>query len=308
LSRYQRLTVNQETAGSSPATPAKITNNIKGKKMKKTFVIAEIGINHNGDLNLAKKLIDGAVTAGCDMVKFQKRTVDLVYTKQELDKTRESPWGTTNREQKMGLEFGEKEYDQIDRYCKKKGIYWTASAWDVPSQLFLRKYDLKYNKVASPMLTHDDLLQTIAEEKKYTFISTGMSTVEQIRKAVNIFKKAGCPFELMHCNSTYPLNPEDANLRVINTLRSDFGCDVGYSGHEVGVIVSCAAVALGATSIERHITLDRAMYGSDQSASLELGGLNKLVAYIRDIETSLGSPVKKLHASEVPAMKKLRKY
>tara|TARA_R110000824_G_scaffold211478_2_gene397449 strand:- start:880 stop:1710 length:831 start_codon:yes stop_codon:yes gene_type:complete len=276
--------------------------------MNKTFIIAEIGINHNGDINLAKKLIDGAVHAGCDLVKFQKRTIDLVYTQEELDKLRESPWGTTNREQKTGLEFDEKEYDKINRYCRKKGIAWTASAWDIPSQLFLRKYDLKYNKVASPMLTHDELLATIAEEGKHTFVSTGMSTVEQIRKAVSIFKKANCPYELMHCNSTYPLNPEDANLRVIETLRNEFNCDVGYSGHEVGIIVSCAAVALGATSLERHITLDRSMYGSDQSASLELAGLYKLTSYIRDIEQSLGSPVKKIYASEVTSMKKLRKY
>ena len=241
--------------------------------MSKTFVIAEIGINHNGSLDLAKQLIDGAVEAGCDMV-----------------------------------EFGEAEYDEIDSYCKERNIEWTASAWDVPSQLFLRKYNLNYYKVASPLLTHDELLKTIAEEGKHTFISTGMSTMDQIRHAVSIFEKAGCSYELMHCNSTYPMDPADANLRVINTLRNEFGCNVGYSGHEVGVIVSCAAVALGATSLERHITLDRAMYGSDQSASLELGGLNKLVNYIRDIENSLGSATKQLLPSEVPAMKKLRKY
>lgn len=272
------------------------------------FIIAEIGINHNGNLDLAKKLIDGAVAAGCNMVKFQKRTIDLVYTKEELDKRRESPWGTTNREQKEGLEFGEVEYDKIDKYCKAKGIEWTASAWDVPSQLFLRKYNLNYHKVASPMLTHSELLKTIAEEGKHTFISTGMSTMEQITKAVNIFKTANCSYELMHCNSTYPMNPEDANLRVIETLRNHYSCDVGYSGHESGVIVSCAAAALGATSIERHITLDRAMYGSDQAASLEITGLNRLTSYVKDIETSLGSPVKKIHPSEVPAMKKLRKH
>jgi len=276
--------------------------------MSKTFVIAEIGINHNGSLDLAKQLIDGAVEAGCDMVKFQKRTLDLVYTQEELDKPRESPWGTTNRQQKQGLEFGEAEYDEIDSYCKERNIEWTASAWDVPSQLFLRKYNLNYYKVASPLLTHDELLKTIAEEGKHTFVSTGMSTMDQIRHAVSIFEKAGCSYELMHCNSTYPMDPADANLRVINTLRNEFGCNVGYSGHEVGVIVSCAAVALGATSLERHITLDRAMYGSDQAASLELGGLNKLVNYIRDIENSLGSATKQLLPSEVPAMKKLRKY
>tara|TARA_R100000008_G_C3580565_1_gene168219 strand:+ start:238 stop:1068 length:831 start_codon:yes stop_codon:yes gene_type:complete len=276
--------------------------------MKETFIIAEIGINHNGDLELAKKLIDGAVEAGCSMVKFQKRTIDLVYTQEELNKSRESPWGTTNREQKQGLEFGETEYDEIDRYCKEKNIEWTASAWDVPSQLFLRKYDLKYHKVASPMLTYTDLLQTIAEEGKHTFISTGMSTMDQIANAVEIFKNANCPYELMHCNSTYPMKPEDANLLVIETLRNEFQCDVGYSGHESGIIVSCAAVALGATSVERHITLDRAMYGSDQAASLELTGLNRLTAYIRDIEASLGAPDKKIHPSEVPAMLKLRKH
>ena len=276
--------------------------------MSKTFVIAEIGINHNGSLDLAKQLIDGAVEAGCDMVKFQKRTLDLVYTQEELDKHRESPWGITNRQQKQGLEFGEAEYDEIDSYCKERNIEWTASAWDVPSQLFLRKYNLNYYKVASPLLTHDELLKTIAEEGKHTFVSTGMSTMDQIRHAVSIFEKAGCSYELMHCNSTYPMDPADANLRVINTLRNEFGCNVGYSGHEVGVIVSCAAVALGATSLERHLTLDRAMYGSDQAASLELGGLNKLVNYIRDIENSLGSATKQLLPSEVPAMKKLRKY
>ena len=272
------------------------------------FIIAEIGINHNGDLNLAKKLIDGAVTAGCNMVKFQKRTIDLVYTEEELDKYRSSPWGTTNREQKEGLEFGEEEYDEIDRYCKEKNIEWTASTWDIPSQLFLRKYDLKYYKVASPMLTYTELLQTIAEEGKHTFISTGMSTTEQITNAVNTFKNANCPYELMHCNSTYPMKLKDANLRVIETLRNEFNCDIGYSGHESGIIVSCAAVALGATSVERHITLDRAMYGSDQAASLELTGLNRLTSYIRDIEVSLGSSEKKIHPSEVPAMLKLRKH
>tara|TARA_Y100001963_G_scaffold29081_1_gene39500 strand:+ start:15806 stop:16633 length:828 start_codon:yes stop_codon:yes gene_type:complete len=273
-----------------------------------TFIIAEIGINHNGDINLAKQLIDGALEAGCQMVKFQKRTLDLVYTKEELDRPRESPWGTTNRQQKEGLEFSESEYDEIDRYCRDRGIEWTASAWDVPSQLFLRKYNLRYNKVASPLLTHTELLQAIAEEGKHTFISTGMSTMEEIGNAIEVFRDAGCPFELMHCNSTYPLEPEDANLRVMTTLRNSFNCDVGYSGHEVGIAVSCAAVALGATSLERHVTLDRAMYGSDQSASLEIGGLIKLTKYIHAIEKSLGSPVKRVHDSELPARDKLRKY
>lgn len=273
-----------------------------------TFVIAEIGINHNGDIDLAKQLIDGAVKAGCQMVKFQKRTLDLVYTQEELDRPRESPWGTTNRQQKQGLEFTEEDYDEIDRYCRESGIEWTASAWDVPSQVFLRKYNLRYNKVASPLLTHVELLEAIAEEGKHTFISTGMSTMEEISNAVRVFQNANCPFELMHCNSTYPMEPEDANLRVMSTLRTTFGCNVGYSGHEVGIAVSSAAVALGATSIERHITLDRAMYGSDQSASLEIGGLVKLTKYIRAIEKSLGSPVKRVQDSELPARAKLRKH
>tara|TARA_Y100000034_G_C6866013_1_gene394701 strand:+ start:145 stop:981 length:837 start_codon:yes stop_codon:yes gene_type:complete len=270
------------------------------------FIIAEIGINHNGDLDLAKQLVDGAIAAGCDAVKFQKRTLELVYTKEDLDRPRESPWGTTNREQKAGLEFTKLQYDEIDKYCKEKGIEWFASAWDIESQLFLRRYDLKFNKIASALLTHRKLLEVVAEEGKYTFISTGMSTLEQISKAVEIFEAADCPYELMHCNSTYPMQVENANLRVMETLKNDFGCNVGYSGHEPGIIVSCAAAALGASSIERHITLDRSMYGSDQSASLELGGLNRLVGYIRDIEASLGSNEKFVHETEKAIAKKLR--
>jgi len=255
---------------------------------------------------MAQELIDGAANAGCDAVKFQKRTIDLVYSKGDLDKTRESPWGTTNREQKMGLEFSKGEYDEIDKYCKKAGIEWFASAWDIESQLFLRRYKLNYNKVASAMLTHRKLLEVIAEEGKYTFISTGMSTLEQIRKAVEIFENTNCSYELMHCNSTYPMQVEDANLRVMETLRNEFGCDVGYSGHEPGIIVSCAAAALGASSIERHITADRSIYGSDQAASLELGGLNRLVGYIRDIERSMGNSEKTVHDTEKAIAKKLR--
>ena len=270
------------------------------------FIIAEIGINHNGSLNLAQELIDGAINAGCDAVKFQKRTLDLVYPKEDLDRPRESPWGTTNREQKMGLEFTKGEYDEIDKYCKKRGIEWFASAWDIESQLFLRRYKLNYNKVASALLTHRKLLEMIAEEGKHTFISTGMSTLEQIRKAVEIFENANCPYELMHCNSTYPMQVKDANLRVMETLKNEFGCDIGYSGHEPGIIVSCAAAALGASSIERHITQDRSLYGSDQAASLELGGLNRLVEYIRDIEKSLGSDEKVVHETEKAIAKKLR--
>ena len=275
--------------------------------MNRTFIIAEIGINHNGDLKIAKDLIKGASRSGCDAVKFQKRTIDVVYSKDELDRFRESPWGTTNREQKNGLEFSKEQYEEIGRYCKELNIEWLASAWDIDSQLFLRQFNLKYNKVASAMLTDRELLETIAEEGRHTFVSTGMSTIEQIAKAVNIFREANCPFELMHCNSTYPMAPKDANLNTMKTLREEFGCDVGYSGHESGLIVSCAAAALGATSLERHITLDRSMYGSDQSASIELVGLERLVNYVRTIEVSFGSDKKVVTDKEKQIAKKLRK-
>ncbi len=272
-----------------------------------TFIIAEIGINHNGDIRLAKKLIDGAVFAGADAVKFQKRTIDKVYTPEELDVPRQSPWGTTNREQKYGLEFGKKEFDEIDDYCRQKGIAWYASAWDLESQLFLRNYNCNYNKVASAMLTHRKLLEAIAEEKKHTFISSGMSTLDQVEKAVEIFKKAGCSYELMHCNSSYPMPEDQANLRMIPVLREKFGCDVGYSGHEVGLVVSVAAVALGATSIERHITLDRSMYGSDQAASVEIMGFYRLVRYIRSVEKALGVAEKIIYPVEEKVRGKLRR-
>ena len=271
------------------------------------MIIAETGINHNGDINIAKKLIDVAAFAGCDAVKFQKRTIDVVYTKEFLNSYRESPWGETQRVQKEGLEFGEKEYDEIDRYCTEKGIEWFASAWDIDSQLFLRKYNLRHNKIASAMLINMKLLEMVAEEKKYTFISTGMSTMAEIEKAVDIFRKYDCPFELMHCNSSYPMKPEEANLHCIITLREKFGCNVGYSGHETGLQVSLAAVTLGATSLERHITLDRAMYGSDQAASLEPQGLIRLVRDARIIEQALGDGVKCVYESEKASLNKLRR-
>jgi N-acetylneuraminate synthase len=273
-----------------------------------TFIIAEIGINHNGDLDVTKQLIDGAADAGCQAVKFQKRTLEDVYTTADLDRPRESPWGTTNREQKMGLEFGLKEYTEIDQYCKEKNIEWLASAWDLKSQVFLKQFNSNYNKVASAMLTHTNLIKDIASEKKHTFISTGMSTMEEISNAVQVFEEAGCPFELMHCNSTYPMKNEDANLRVMHSLKNRFSCDVGYSGHETGRIVSVAAVAMGATSIERHITLDRTMYGSDQAASIEIGELKRLVEDIRTIELALGSPQKRVLDTEVPIREKLRTF
>jgi N-acetylneuraminate synthase len=271
------------------------------------FITAEIGINHNGDVEIAKKLIDIASSAGCDAVKFQKRTVEKVYSKEVLDSPRESPWGTTTREQKLGLEFNESEYNEINRYCKEKKIDWYASAWDIDSQLFLRKYNLKYNKIASAMLTNRDLLRVVADEKKHTFISTGMSTIEEIREAVSIFKQKNCSFELQHSNSSYPMRLEEANLRCIETLGKEFNCNVGYSGHEsVGYLVCLVAVVLGASSIERHITLDRAMYGSDQAASLEPAGLYRLVRDIRSINTVLGDGIKRVWPSEIPVMKKLR--
>ncbi|MBQ8945553.1 MAG: N-acetylneuraminate synthase family protein [Lachnospiraceae bacterium] len=274
--------------------------------MERTFFIAEIGINHNGDVDIAKKLIDWAVLADCDAVKFQKRTVEKVYSKEELDKYRESPWGTTNREQKMGLEFGKTEYDEIDRYCKEKGIEWFASAWDLDSQTFLEQYDLKYNKIASAMLTNMELLDKVAKEEKYTFVSTGMSSMEEIDAAVEVFKNNDCPFELVHCNSTYPMKNADANLQMMQTLKDRYHCKVGYSGHESGRIVSFAAAALGASSVERHITLDRTMYGSDQAASLEVDDLVRLVKDIRALPAIMGTGEKVLSDAELAVRKKLR--
>ena len=270
------------------------------------FIIAEIGINHNGDINIAKKLIDGAVFAGCYAIKFQKRTIDLVYSKEVLDTPRESPWGNTTRAQKEGLEFGEKEYDEIDRYCKEKGVVWFASAWDTESQKFLRKYNLKYNKIASALLTHKKLLEMIAEEDKHTFISTGMSTLEEIDAAVEIFRKENCSFELMHTNSTYPMKDEEANLLAIQFLKERYKCNIGYSGHEVGLQISLAAVALGITSLERHITMDRALYGSDQAASVEIMGMYRLVRDVRVIEKALGKPQKIVSPTEEKVKQKLR--
>jgi N-acetylneuraminate synthase len=272
------------------------------------FIIAEIGINHNGDLNIAKQLIDVANDCGCDAVKFQKRTIDLVYTKEFLDSPRESPWGPTQRAQKEGLEFGPEQYREIDAYCREKGIEWYASAWDMESQKFLRRFNLKHNKVASAMIVWEEFLKAVAGEGRYTFISTGMSEFRHIDRAVEIFRAAKCPFELMYCKSTYPLQDEKANLHGILTLRERYGCKVGYSGHEVGLAVSYAAVALGATSLERHITLDRAMYGSDQAASVEPNGLRMLVGAVRKIEQALGDGAIGLTPEEWPQARKLRAH
>lgn len=270
------------------------------------FIIAEIGINHNGSLDIAKKLIDMAVDTGCDAVKFQKRTIDIVYSKDVLDTPRESPWGTTTREQKMGLEFGLNEYKEIDKHCKEKKIEWFASAWDVESQKFLRQFNCKYNKIASALLTHIPLLEEVASEKLHTFISTGMATYADIDKAVEIFKKHNCPFTLMHTVSVYPCPEEDLNLNMIHTLKEKYHCPVGYSGHETSPVPSIAAAAMGITALERHVTLDRTMYGSDQSASLEKRGLEILVTGVRSVEKSLGNGKKEFGEAEQKVASKLR--
>jgi len=273
------------------------------------FITAEIGINHNGDIDIAKKLIDSAKKSGCNAVKFQKRTIDKVYSKEILDAPRESPWGKTVREQKNGLEFEKSEYDQIDKYCFSNNIEWYASSWDADSQNFLQQYNLKHNKIASAMLTNKKLLEVVAKEKKPTFISTGMSTMDEIQSAIDIFIKYECPFELQHSNSSYPMKLKEANIRCIDTLRKKFNCNVGYSGHEdSGYIVCIIAATLGATSIERHITLSRSMYGSDQSASLEFIGFERMVRDVKSTNLVLGDGIKRIWDSEIPAMKKLRVY
>ncbi|MFA5559170.1 MAG: N-acetylneuraminate synthase family protein [Methanofastidiosum sp.] len=273
----------------------------------RVFVIGEIGINHNGSRSILKQLIDGAVEAGADAVKLQKRTVEKVYTKEFLDSPRESPWGTTQRDQKLGIELRKSDYDWINEYCKEKNIYWFASAWDIDAQLFLRQYNLRYNKIASAMLTNIELLKTVAEEGKHTFISTGISTLKEMESAISIFENYNCPFEIMHCNSAYPSLNKDANLYMIDLLRQKFKCKVGFSSHEDGRVIALAAVALGATSIEKHITLSKEMYGSDQKASLELGEFKKLIVDIREIEPALDIDVtKNFSEAELAIRKKLR--
>ncbi|MAH97782.1 MAG: N-acetylneuraminate synthase [Euryarchaeota archaeon] len=272
------------------------------------FIIAEIGINHNGNINLAKKMIDSSLDAGADAVKFQKRDVETVYSKEILDSPRESPWGKTQREQKFGLEFDKNDYQIIDEYCKEKKIQWFASAWDLKSLLFLSNYKLKYNKIASAMIVDEKFLRAVAKQKKYTFISTGMSTYDHIDKAVKIFKDNNCEFELMQCVSAYPFDDSLANLNLIKEMKKRYNCKVGYSGHEKGgLAISVAAVALGATSIERHITLDRTLYGSDQAASLTQEGFKNLVKAIRKVEKAVnGSNTKEILDIEKDVAKKLR--
>ena len=277
--------------------------------MKKPYLIAEIGINHNGDINIAKKLIKLSKEYNFDAVKFQKRDIEIVYSNEILDTPRESPWGETTREQKLGLEFEKKEYDQINEYCNQLDIDWFASAWDQNSLKFLDQYDLQYHKIASAMIVDNNLLTAVADRGKHTFISTGMSSREDIDNAVKIFNDKNCSFELMHCVSTYPMDPADANLVTISDLKKIYNCNVGYSGHENGVVVSLSALQFGISSLERHITLDRAMYGSDQSASLEPSGMKFLSESIDKYLLAIGKPsVGKIIDKEVPILKKLRAH
>jgi len=269
------------------------------------FIVAEIGINHNGNINIAKKLIDMAIFAGCDTVKFQKRTVDEVYTPEELAQPRKNPFGPTNGDLKRGLEFGKKEYKEIDRYCKQRGIMWFASPWDLKSVDFLEELNVPCYKIASPCLTNDKLLKHIKSKKRPIIMSTGMSTVAQIRQAVKTVGENN--LVLLHCTSTYPSKPSELNLKVIPWMIKTFNCPIGYSGHEVGIASTVVATMLGATVIERHITLDRAMYGSDQAASLEPDGLNRMVRDIRSISVVLGDGKKRVFESEKPILRKLRK-
>lgn len=271
------------------------------------FITAEIGTNHVGSIDIAKKIIDVAVETGCDAVKFQKKDVENIYSKEFLDAYLESPWGTTQRSMRLNREFSLEQFKEIDDYCRTKKIEWYVSCWDTKSQIEMRQFNTKYNKVASAMLTHEKLLHLIAEERKHTLISTGMSTIDDIEKAVNIFKKHDCPFELMHTNSSYPSTLDEANLYVISELQKKFKCEVGYSGHEKSAYLVCVcAVMLGATSIERHVTIDRTLYGHDQAASLEPLGLRRLVRDIRTVDKILGDGKKRVWSSELPAQKKLR--
>ncbi len=271
------------------------------------YVIAEIGINHNGDLDVAKKIIDGAVHAGADAVKFQKRTPEVSTPLEQQKVMRETPWGyITYLDYRYKVEFNEEQYREIDRYCKEKGIDWMVSVWDEPAVDFMEKFDTPAYKVPSASLTDHNLLKYVRQTGKPIIISTGMSTMEQIDKGVNAVGEDN--LVIMHCTSTYPCEPEELNLRMIETLRNEFPKNpIGYSGHEVGLVPSAVAVALGACSVERHMTLDRAMWGSDQAASVEPGGFERLVKYIRVTEAGMGDGVKRVYESEKGSMKKLRR-
>jgi len=269
------------------------------------FVIAEIGINHNGEAQIAKKLIDVASLAGCEAVKFQKRTIDVVYTPEELAKPRETPFGETNGDLKRGLEFGQSEYQQIDEYCRNKPIAWTASCWDEASVDFIDQFNPPFYKIASASLTDDALLRHTRAKGKPIVLSTGMSTLDQIDHAVEMLGTEN--LVLLHCCSTYPAQYAELNLRVIPTFRERYGVPIGYSGHETGIASSVAAAALGACVVERHVTMDRSLWGSDHAASLEPNGIMRVVRDIRLVEMALGDGVKSVVPSEIPIMKKLRR-
>ena len=270
------------------------------------FIVAEIGINHNGDLNTAKKLIDAAVLAGVDAVKFQKRTPELCVPRDQWDIRRETPWGLiTYLEYRQRIEFGAPEYAEIERYCKEKGVVWFASCWDEPSVDFLEQFNPVSYKIPSAALTDDKLLQYTAAKGRIVIVSTGMSTMEEIRHAISLLDQERVI--VCHSTSTYPCSPGELNLRMISTLREEFDCPVGYSGHDVGLSTTYASVVLGACLVERHITLDRAMWGTDQAASVEPWGFMRLVRDIRLTEAALGDGVKRVYASELPALRKLRR-
>ena len=269
------------------------------------YIVGEIGINHNGDLGTTRKLIDVAMLAGAQAVKFQKRTVDVVYTAEELAKPRENPFGATNGDLKRGLEFGHDQYQHIDRYCREKNVAWFASCWDETSVDFMEQFAPPAYKIASASLTDDNLLRHHRKTGRPIIISTGMSTLAQCDHAVDVLGTDN--LVILHTTSAYPAKIADLNLKLIPALRTRYGVPVGYSGHEVGLATSYAAAALGACMIERHITLDRAMWGSDQAASVEPQGLMKLVRDVRAIELALGDGVKRVTDDEVPIMKKLRR-
>lgn len=269
------------------------------------FIVAEIGINHNGDLEIAKKLIDVASLAGCDAVKFQKRTVEVVYSPEELAKPRENPFGPTNGDLKRGLEFGQKEYEEIDAYCRDKKILWFASCWDEGAVDFIEQFNPPCYKIASASLTDDNLLRYHRRYGRPIIISTGMSTLDEIDHAVDVLGHDD--LVVLHCTSTYPSQIEELNLSAIRELNHRYGVPTGYSGHEVGLAPSVGAAVLGACVIERHITLDRAMWGSDQAASVEWQGFWRLVKDIRALEKAMGDGVKRVYPSEVPIIKKLRR-
>jgi N-acetylneuraminate synthase len=286
------------------AKTVKIGNKLVGDGQP-AYVAAEIGINHNGDLDLAKRLISVAIAAGCDAVKFQKRTIDVVYTADELAKPRESPFGATNGDLKRGLEFGYAEYQEIDAYCKAVKIPWFASCWDEQSVDFINQFDMPCFKIASASLTDDNLLRYTRATRKPIILSTGMSTTEEIDHAVEVLGTDD--LILLHACSTYPANYGELNLRAIPVMRERYGVPVGYSGHETGIPSSVAAATLGACFLERHITLDRAMWGSDHAASLEPNGITRLVRDVRLVEQSMGDGVKRVYEREYPIIKKLRR-